>query len=342
MSDKDVICGNPDCRVADDNKCVEGYDLDKCPFYGRSLEENSEAAEQEKVEKEEEEKENKLVGTPLDLALALEVGGATRALRQSASRVIAIVGAQDSGKTSLIAGLYDLFQVGPVAGVSFAGSSTLHALEEVCHDARAASLRDVAHSERTKRGEVKFFHVDLRIPGRPDQIALLIGDRTGEDYEEVADTVANVAPMVELKRAGTVTILVDGKRLCDAAARHDAINALQLIVQGLREGGAFDHRPRLALVLTKHDDVLSSPNVARAMEDVNRILEALRRRHGAAFSKIELFVTAASPKNVEVTPRGTGLPELLAFWLEPTAIPDIPVQPIASERVFARLEPREE
>ena len=46
------------------------------------------------------------------------------------------------------------------------------------------------------------------------------------------------------------------------------------------------------------------------------------------------------PKDADVTVRGAGLPELLAFWLTLTAAPDIPVRGIGSDRVFARLEPR--
>lgn len=337
MSDTDVVCGNADCRVADDDKCVEGYDLDKCPFYGKP---SAQSIPDGIEEEEEEEPTNN--GLPLDLALALEISGASRALKQAPAKVIAIVGAQDSGKTSLIAGIYDLFQVGPVAGTIFAGSSTLHALEEVCHDARAASLRNVAHSERTKRGEVKFFHLDLYAPGQLGNLSLLIGDRSGEDYEEVADQIVNAAPMLELQRAGTVTILIDGSRLCDAVSRHDAINSILLIVQGLSEGGAFNHRPRLAVVLTKKDYVLGSAVASRVMRDLDGILASLRRKHGTAFSAIELFITAASPKDVEVIPRGTGLPELLAFWLAPSALPNVPTLSIRSDRVFAALEPREE
>jgi len=54
------------------------------------------------------------------------------------SCVVAIIGPTDAGKTSLIASLYDLLQEGPVAGIGFARSLTLHAFEQACHDARAA------------------------------------------------------------------------------------------------------------------------------------------------------------------------------------------------------------
>ena len=335
MSDVEVICANPDCRVAQDSKCVEGYELEKCPFYGKS------SAEMPTDEVAGEGSEPKPSGIPLDLGKALDITGASDVLRRSPSRVIGIVGAFDSGKTSLIAGLYDLFQVGAVGDVAFAGSSTLHALEQACHDARAASLRNVAHSPRTGRGEVKFYHFDLNVLKRDKHLSLLIGDRSGEEYEEVADDVSHAAPMFELRRAGTVTVLVDGERLCDNATRHEAVSAVSLIVQGLFEGRAFEHRPRLAVVLTKNDVVLASHHAERVMRDFDGILNALRRRHSDTFSAIEPFLTAASPKGTEIA-RGAGLSDLLAFWLKSTNVPAVPLRPAGNDRVFGNLQPREE
>jgi hypothetical protein len=336
MSEGEVICANPDCHVAEDAKCVEGLELDKCPFYGKSTEETAPP-----VESGEESEEAKRSGVALDLSTALDGAAASDTLRRSLSRVVGIVGAHDSGKTSLIAGLYDLFQTGTVGNVTFAGSFTLHAFEQVCHDARAASLRNVAHSPRTERGEVRFYHLDLKPPRCEKHLSLLIGDRNGEEYEEVADDVSNAAPMFELRRAGAVTILVDGERLCDTTARHEAVSAVPLIVQGLFDGGAFEHRPRLAVVLTKHDAVLASGCAERAMRDFDRILAALRRKHSDSFSAIEPFVTAASPKGTEIA-RGAGLPHLLAFWLEPTDPPEVPLRAVVSDRVFDNLQPIEE
>ena len=167
MSEGEVICANTDCRVAQDAKCVEGFELDKCPFYGRSTGEIAPLDESG-----EESEEAKRSGVALDLSAALDGAGASDTLRRSLSRVVGIVGAHNSGKTSFIAGLYDLFQMGTVGNIAFAGSFTLHAFEQVCHDARAASLRNVAHSPRTERGEVRFYHLDLKRLCRNARVAL--------------------------------------------------------------------------------------------------------------------------------------------------------------------------
>lgn len=49
--------------------------------------------------------------------------------RRNVSRSIGLIGPNDSGKTSLIAGVYDLLQDGPLSGAAFAGSSTLIGFE---------------------------------------------------------------------------------------------------------------------------------------------------------------------------------------------------------------------
>jgi hypothetical protein len=170
---------------------------------------------------------------------------------------------------------------------------------------------------------------------------LLLADRSGEEYEEVADDMANGLPMFELRRADTVTVLVDGRRLCDPKTRHDVINAIAPIVQGLQESGAFARRPQLAVVLTKNDAVAGSDRADTAVADFDRLVETIARRFAGQFSDIRKFVTTASPTGMAVK-RGDGLQDLLLYWLN--VGPPEPVAPIlpTGDRVFAALSPRED
>jgi Double-GTPase 2 len=329
----EMICSNPDCRVSVDKKCVEGLPFDRCQFFGkqpadlRPADGSAVAAT--------------TAGINLDPGVPLHALQASGVLRAARSRVIGIIGAYDCGKTSLLAGLYDLFQEGPIAGIAFAGSSTLHGFENICHDSRVASKRGIAHSARTSRGEVVFYHLDVQTDGEPGIISLLLADRSGEEYEDVADEMANGLSMFELRRADTVTVLVDGGRLCEPKTRHDVINSVAPIIRGLQESGAFERRPQLAVVLTKNDAVISSDKADVAMRDFDRLVETIARRFADRFSDIRKFVTTASPKGMAVK-RGDGLQELLLYWLNVGA-PE-PVVPIraASDRVFAALRPRED
>jgi hypothetical protein len=328
----EFICSNPDCRVSVDKKCVEGLAFDKCQFFGNSLAapQLAEGADADTA-----------AGIDLDPGAPLHALQASGVLRAFPSRVIGIIGAYDCGKTSLLAGLYDLFQEGPIGGMTFAGSSTLHGFESICHDSRVASKRGVPHSPRTSRGEVTFYHLDVRRDGDADITSLLLADRSGEEYEEVADAMVNGNSMVELRRADTVTVLVDGRRLCDPKSRHEVINSVAPIVQGLQESGAFERRPQLAIVLTKNDAVVESAKAAVAAADFDRLVETIERRFSARFRAVRKFVTTASPTGMAAK-RGDGLRDLLLYWLKESPPEEAPAPvPAPKDRVFANLRPRE-
>lgn len=330
MADIEVSCSNRECRIAQDGKCLEGYDdLNECPFYGKESE-----GPGEDDQADDDASADAFDGVHLPDALPLGNTCADRVLSILPSRIIGIIGCHDSGKTSVIAGIFDLFQVGPIMDISFAGSSTLHGFELICHDARVASERDEPHSERTKRGEVKFYHLDL---WRDDTLkSLLIADRSGEEYEEVADLAANATQMFELRRADVITVLVDGRRLASPTDRADVMGAIPLIIQGMVENGAFERKPNLAVVLTKNDNVLASPRRERVEQDFQSIVEVIRETFAHDFGEFSSFVTSASPKDVNVE-RGDGLAAVLDFWLKPPLEPRGVRQRYRSGRVFDRL-----
>jgi hypothetical protein len=331
-NDVGVICANPDCRIAETGKCVEGFETGKCPHFGHAPADVGET----------ESETSKTEGVRLPSADTLTVADAAGLLRAGDTRIIAIIGPSDAGKTSLIASLYDLFQEGPVSGVEYARSLTLHAFEHTCHDARAASRRNVPHINRTPRGEVRFYHLDLGRGPAGGALTLAMGDRAGEEYRSAADDSSIVTAFPEVRRADSLTVLVDGERLLDAGARHNLRSEITMMLQALVDGGAVQIGQRLALVLTKMDLVQASPNQIRAEGDFTGLLASIERLFGHVFSAIQAFKIAASPKT-EPLPRGTGVPELLAFWLEPAVAVPTPAPPRpAFARAIARLRPLDE
>ncbi len=307
MSDSEVItCSNPDCRVGDTNKCVEGFELTECTYYGKA------AVAYEEVELDEEQSDTSTIALPI--ASKLSISAASQLLRQGECSVIAIIGPHDAGKTSLIASMYDLFQEGAVNGVKFASSSTLHAFEQACHDARAASQRAIAHSERTPHGNVEFYHIDVRGGSASDGMTLVLGDRSGETYKEAVNNISAAHDFCEVTRADIITILVDGERLLESAERHNVRQDIELIVQALVETKVAIRKPKIALVLTKIDSVIASENKERVERDFNILLEKLITNFDNHFSCIEPFKVSASPKHDGIK-RGTGLSELLDYWL---------------------------
>jgi hypothetical protein len=328
-----VICANPDCRVAETGRCVEGFELATCPHFGHESEERAEGATAGDGDM------GRSSGIGLPGADTLTPAEVSRLLCAGDARVIAIVGPSDAGKTSLIASLYDLFQEGPVSGIDYARSQTLHVFEHTCHDARAASRRGVPHMNRTPRGEVRFYHLELGGGQAGDALALALGDRAGEEYRGAADDASIVMTFPEIRRADTLTILADGERLLNAGARHNLRSEITMMLQALVDGGAVQAGQRLALVLTKIDTVQGTHRQARVEADFTSLVTSVQRIFGGIFSAVKPFQIAASPKTDTVA-RGTGVAELLTFWLEPARpVPTpSPTRP-ASRRAFARLVP---
>lgn len=204
------VCANAVCRVAETGKCVEGLlPVESCSHYGRAP---------TKIEGVEVPKPD---GIALGSGDRLSVESAPQVLRARETRVVAVLGARDAGKTSLIAGLFGLFLDGPVGGYSFAGSRTLPAFEVACHDARAASERQTPHFERTPRGPTGLYQLALSQAVGGGLVDLLIADRAGEEYLEVTDDVTTAKALPELSRADVISLLVDGRRLLDVGDRHN-------------------------------------------------------------------------------------------------------------------------
>lgn len=304
-------CANPQCRVSESGKCLEGLALGDCPTYGR--EGLSGGASEKEADAE---PADRLVH--LRSATSLPLHRASELLRSQEGRVIAIVGPREAGKTSLIASLFDLFQEGPVGEISFAGSETLHAFELACHNSRAASRRIKPVQEHTGHGEVRFYHLNIANGTSKLGMTLLFGDRAGENYLTASDDLAQAGPFPEISRADTVTILVDGGRLLDNKTRHNTRSETGLMVRAMTDGGFFENSPRVVFVLTKLDAIRASQHKDRAVDDFEKVVQhakSIADAHAHCFEQVHI---AAAPVDTTM-PRGTGVDELVKFWIRPVA-----------------------
>jgi hypothetical protein len=248
-----------------------------------------------------------------------------------------VLGATAAGKTSLIASLHGLFQDGPVSQFSFAGSRTLFGFEQACHHARAASMRATPHTERTPRGSFGLYHLALCPSRSEDAVELLLTDRAGEEYLAMADDPTNARSFLELPRADTITLLVDGDRLLDSAGRHNHRSELGLMLQAMHDGDALRPGQRLAIVLTKLDKLARSSDRERAEGDFARVVADARQHFAKSFAAIEEFRVAASPSS-DAFARGHGLAAVLDFWMEATVVGLVATDPSPpAARAFGRL-----
>jgi hypothetical protein len=297
-----VQCGNPDCKVGQDNKCVEGLALDKCPHYGKPPQPRTAAGT---VAEERH-------GVLLPSGDLLTVGDASRVLCRGGSRVIAIVGPKEAGKTTLIASIFELFLRGVIGPYRFSSSKTLYAFERSCHPSRAVSQNVVPKTERTLLTDVHFYHLATCKDGAP-VVDMLLADRNGEDYRTSMDDPSTASNFAEIARADTITFLVDGSQLLDLTTRSSIASEVVATAQALVDGEAIVGRPRVAIVLTKVDRIKKSSDRERTMRDFQNLVTRFESLYGEVFREIQSFEVAACPADTSL-PLGHGVPALLDFW----------------------------
>lgn len=324
MAQTSVMCANPECRVAETAKCIEGVDLNACPHYGKPAKVASDT----------------IGATPPAVqpfrfhpGEYLALPEATAILLRYPSRVISVIGPSDAGKTSLIAALFELFHQNRGGSIRFAGCRSLFAFERACFHSRITSAGLKPTHEHTRRGPANYYHLCLTEQAGPSRVDLLLADRAGEEYSEAADRPVVASDFPEMWRADTITLLVDGGRLTDPAQRFDVIPNLKLMLGRFAELGQLWNRPQLACVLTKLD-VVRDKGAAWPSEQLARLKDDITTKHGEYFSAIEIFEVAASPHSGSAI-RGEGVLNVLNFWMQ--ARPQITVDTTSTASLTGRF-----
>ena len=247
---------------------------------------------------------------------ALDRARATDLARRRPHRVMLLLGPHDSGKTTLLASMHELFQKGEVGVYSWAGSKTYLAFEQRCHLARAASMRKRAHTTRTRR-EIDYLHLALRRTDLTEPtIDFLLPDISGELFDEALDSNAGFKELGLIGRADRVALLVDGERLT-SDERHVVVNQTLGFVRAAIEAHVFDSTTTLDLVFTKAD-LFASKNEARSLKLPPSALQIQRELHetyAKRLGQVSDFVTAARPASGSAVVYGYGVRQLLDKWM---------------------------
>src|SRR5581483_7560910 len=178
-------CNQENCQLATNGRCKEGFpDPDQCPYVvavakpakagGIPRPARIAAADARDLPKG-------------DAQTAAAAASITRARR---TRVIILIGDEESGKTTLLASLYEQFQRGPYAGYLFAGTETFPGLEERCYLSRISAEQQEARTGRTHPGEgMRFLHMQLRpMAGTALVQDLLFSDVSGELLRQACES----------------------------------------------------------------------------------------------------------------------------------------------------------
>lgn len=322
-------CTKPDCQVAVTGQCLDGLDNATCPnFTGTdAMDEDLDTPAADASQP---------VQLPSGLALTPDDVEAFARWREPT--FVAIVGDSFSGKTTLVCALYDRFLRAPFAGLSFAGSRTLMALEERSHYSRVESGLTLPDTVRTSIADgLRYFHLSVTASPSTKPIEFLLSDRAGELYQQARANSDRVKDLTEIARAHRVVILIDGGRLANPEERASALQGARQMLRALVDNDALDARSNIQIVTTKWDLVEAS--VER--DAIGAALTAFQTRLSADFCGRVAMLTywniASRDPTTHMTP-AYGLDALLADWATPpVAMPVSPAPPLDLTSEFDRL-----
>jgi hypothetical protein len=303
-------CRLETCPFSRTSKCLEGFaPPDGCPNYVPTPQPEADAAGGEESPKPRREVVRLPIGTVLTAEDSYEI------TRGAFARIIVCAGEQRSGKTTLLASIYDAFQHGPVGPLEFAGCDTLHGFERRCHLSRFASGLERPDTERTKPGE-GFHFLHLRVWDSRDAktVDLLLGDMSGELYKGMRDSTEECEKHAFVGRAHDFIVLLDGRKVLEGAHAEVYAHASGL-VRALLDAEVLGAHSRVTLLSTKVD-LLAADEHAAARERLTTIEEQFRSTFGPRVREVLCTRGAARPDVGDPI----GIYELLDAWVKSAPI----------------------
>ena len=259
--------------------------------------------------------------------------------RGGSTRIIALMGSIGCGKTTLIAGIFQAFLEGSVAGYSFRRSDTLVAFEEKCFNSRTSSEAPVASMPRTS-GQVgaEFYHLEVVRDSDGSIHRLLLLDLSGEVYEGAMHLKEDASQLTILREADLLVQLLDGKRLSSGATREKVYSDSKGLLRSLSEVKSISEQAPLQIVVSKVDQLVGNDVSAAVLDKVETIVAGrfTKESQGRHF---EIKEIATSPAQDTTVPMRFGVADLFSSWLAEVEV-DTPILPklkVKSEHLMHRL-----
>jgi hypothetical protein len=334
---KALNCSNPDCRVSETGKCVEGFSLGECPHQTNTAINASPLVIDDTDTHQHQPSERIVPERSIARGEILNIDEATDILRSGPTRVMALIGPMKSGKTTFGISLYDAFQNSTFDRWSFSGSMTLPAFEKRCHLSRFECGRSTPDTVRTSLSDgLGFLHIAVHC-NESGRINLLISDRSGEFYTDIADNRERCDDLHEVLRADLVLFLIDGEKLA-SDERHGVINDVRMLITTLMEGNILTITHRVGIVLTKYDLVLASIFKERVEKDFAGFVTKIVETYGADLEEIKPFKISARSENEDIA-SCYGILDILEETLrDKNVIKYISTSIINFDRSFLRLQ----
>lgn len=308
-------CALADCNVSSSGKCHLEHDpVETCPNFILAKEDFLEGGEDRGSP------EDASLATPLDKRTihispsdALEQSDLNVLLRSQSPRIVALVGEQVAGKTTLIASLYAQFCRGMFGDFLFAGSKTLIGFAELHHLALMSSGLSDPKTPRTSRNDpVAYFHLSMRCADEGIR-NLVISDRSGEAYEAARTDTSLVSEFPEFRQADRVAFLLDARKLASFEFRATYSRQFKQMIHALRDNAALSHSPAVEVLTTKIDVIEASENSEELKAFVTNFEQTVIEEFRPRGVEISCYRICALPKAKREV-GFQGLAELLARW----------------------------
>lgn len=300
-------CQTPGCN-APAQRCIDGLSLEECPNFIVGAEPYD--APDKAVAANDEPEATAKVGRGGE---ALSMGDANVCMLSipaaSSLSLVSLVGVPESGKTTLLASMYEIVRRGLATDISFAGSETIRGFEERCHLSRLASMRVSPDTPHTAM-ELRLLHLGVVTEQAGGRRELFLADRRGEQFQGLLDRPTLSDSFPEVKRGDSVAFLLDGKHLVDGSKREAAIAQVHRLALALN--GVIARSRAVQLIVTKNDMIEGHPDEKLVR---NRI-DALSSRLSKTFNS-EIRYTAHCVAARRLEDPTNGLSSLLSEWLRP-------------------------
>ncbi len=241
--------------------------------------------------------------------------------RATPTTLVTMVGPPDAGKSTLLATVHECFRQNRFQALTFSGSRTLVAFEELCHLSRIASGLEDPDTQRTKfSDEEYFYHLTVNRTDEPSSPrSLFVMDVAGEGFDGLRKSHENCLAITSLKRTEFLTLLIDGDKLRVAKERYTAIEDAVNFLKCVWDSGAAKPECKLQVVVTKVDKLQDEAAKAALAE----MKVAIERRIETRFPTRTFLEVAARPKNGDHIHTAHGVETLLATWLVPPSSPPV-------------------
>jgi hypothetical protein len=258
-------------------------------------------------------------GRVFPAALSLGLEEAAEIMSTDYTYVIAMIGFQDAGKTSVLVSLFSLVLHGKLLPeYIFAGTRTMMGLNVLAKgirnwsEARLPSRIMPRTSTQMRGRNPGFLHFRFQLP---DGAAsdFLFSDVPGEWYDDWVNQPQSGADRLNfIERANALVLLIEGPKVSNIDTRHPELaNFGFLLRRAIQKVKA--HRVPIMVLITKCDEVPVTEH-----KKLRQLIMAECERHGES---PEIYITAAISEEPKVLQPGAGIREFVTALIQKVTAP---------------------